>query len=602
MLNTIKVNPTIFHSNGLSQLTLSPMESQSYVSCQNQGFTDLASCRDQTVLKANVSQLHNNLIAYDYLHYLVREKIFAALELRAKDRQTCGSCGLGAALNLAYCYRAGFGVERDPVHADYWLNEVQTAAQLLKKDPMELLRKDPVGKYPFDESKSASLGLQNLLNRGLLDFSMTDQLTQGTAIDKMIRKIELESSAREVAFGEVFPNTLYLKLLLSMLLLHAGRIDEALAIQNGISGVILQEQGPESLNYRELMSVQAQTLMHVGALDQAKLIQQEHLVQTRKACGEEHPDTVRSMMDLAAINADLSEYSEAEVLQTAGLEGTRRIFGSTHPKTVVAMTTVCSIYRDQGRLAEAEALALEAILLSIESSGSSHPRTLAASNVLANVYFAQGRLEEAEEHMTAVFEGRKLLLGADHADTLETCANLSTLRLQQGQWDAAEDLLSLLYGPCQRVLGFGSAITLSAVTNLASLRGAQERWEEAEDMFLELIEAITDMRGEESNALLAPMSNLAQTYRKAGDIDAAESWQRKAVVLGERIYKSAHATVAALSLNLAAILKSLNRLEEAEALARKASDQFEQLLGKDHQRTRNAKAILDQIVAMGPNA
>ncbi|MCJ1396800.1 hypothetical protein MMC18_009692 [Xylographa bjoerkii] len=548
-----------------------------------------------TIAPHGVPVLHQNLAAYDWLHYLVRENIFATLQLRASDRVSCDSCWHDAAINLAYCYRAGFGVERDLETATHWFEEVKASFALRQQDrtgPPVVL---PPESFLPRHATNSSITNEGLLQRGLLDFSLINLITEEADIGTVIHKIETESRAREAEFGEEYSSTLYFKLLLSTLYLQVGKVDEALAIQNRIVR-IYRQQGGVTLLTRQAMAVQVGTLLQLGNLEQAKLIQEELVAEARKANGDKHPDTVQSVLDLAVIKAEMSEYDEAEVLQIAGLEDIRKLFGTEHPRTINAMRSLCSTYCDQGRYYEAESIALEARSLSIQSLGSNNPKTLAVSQLLFRVYYAQDKLDEAEEQGMAVFKGRELLLGYSHPDTLAACANLSTLRLQLDQLNAADKLLDPLYDECKRVLGFGNSITMMVVSNFASLRAKQQRWKEAEETFLEIIDAIKDMFGESNEHLITPMSNLADVYVHVDRLDVAESWQRKALALGENIFKGVHPTVATLNTNLASNLRLQSRFQEAEVLARTSLGQCEQLFGEDHRSTRNTKRILNLIV------
>lgn len=524
---------------------------------------------------ADILQLHNFLYAYDALHYLVREKIFTALELRANERQTCESCWALAVSNIAYCYRAGFGIDRDLEKAEYWFMKVKTAAKLLGKKPAELVTHKPI--HDLIQSGSESVGFQNLLDRGLLDSTLSDELSQRVGLDKAVRKIELESNARAAEFGDMFPSALYLKLLLATLLLDSGRIDEALFIQSEMYYIHRQEEGPEDPNTLQVMALLAHTLKQIGYLDQASSLQEDHLAHTRKACGDEHPDTIHSLHELAKMKADMGEYDEAELLQAKVIEGNKRIYGDTHPKSITAMTTLGSIYCDQGKLSNAEALAKEVRAQSILASGPSDHNTLAVSKILSKAYALQRRFDEAAEEMTTIVRERKFQLGPSHPSTLTASVSLSSLQLHQGHLDEVEATIDPLLKECNRVLGFSNEATQLAYANSAAVKGKRKQWKLAEDVYLELIEAIIGIFGSETEKLILPMSNLAQIYHSSGDIKAAESWQRKSIIVGELFYKPAtsaaatHPTMCTLYFNLAEILKLSNRLEEGEIYARKDS-------------------------------
>jgi thioredoxin-like negative regulator of GroEL len=53
----------------------------------------------------------------------------------------------------------------------------------------------------------------------------------------------------------------------------------------------------------------------------------------RRVLGDEHPDTLDSMTELAKLLAREGRYDEAEKLLVAALAGRRRVLGENHPDT-----------------------------------------------------------------------------------------------------------------------------------------------------------------------------------------------------------------------------------------------------------------------------
>ena len=52
--------------------------------------------------------------------------------------------------------------------------------------------------------------------------------------------------------------------------------------------------------------------------------------------GEEHPDTLASVHNLATVLAGRAKYAEAEAMLQVTLEAWRRVLGSAHPQTLAA--------------------------------------------------------------------------------------------------------------------------------------------------------------------------------------------------------------------------------------------------------------------------
>src|ERR1700722_10818126 len=139
---------------------------------------------------------------------------------------------------------------------------------------------------------------------------------------------------------------------------------------------------------------------------------------SKRVLGEEHPDTLSSMGNLALTYAPQGRWKEAEVLQVSVMETRKRVLGEEHPDTLAIMGNLASTYCNQGRWKEAEVLEVSVMETRKRVLGEEHPDTLAIMDNLASTYSNQGRLKEAEVLEISVMETRKRVLGEEHPETL----------------------------------------------------------------------------------------------------------------------------------------------------------------------------------------
>ncbi|KAL9573929.1 hypothetical protein ACKAV7_001921 [Fusarium commune] len=145
----------------------------------------------------------------------------------------------------------------------------------------------------------------------------------------------------------------------------------------------------------------------------------------REVLGEEHPDTMWSMADLAVTYHQQGRYDKAESIYQEVLELRREVLGETHPDTISSMADLATIYHAQGQYEEAEELKDKALALRREVLGEKHPDTISSMADLAMIYHAQGRYEEDEEISVKVLELRREVLGDKHPDTISSMADLA---------------------------------------------------------------------------------------------------------------------------------------------------------------------------------
>ena len=74
-------------------------------------------------------------------------------------------------------------------------------------------------------------------------------------------------------------------------------------------------------------------------------MQEKVLEARRRILGEEHPDTLRTMHNLASSYQSLGRTKEAAEMQEKVLEVRRRILGEEHPDTLGTMHNLASSYQ-----------------------------------------------------------------------------------------------------------------------------------------------------------------------------------------------------------------------------------------------------------------
>ena len=149
----------------------------------------------------------------------------------------------------------------------------------------------------------------------------------------------------------------------------------------------------------------------------------------------------------------IGRYNEAEDMARRSTHVWANFLGQEHPNTLSSTGNLAAIYRDQGRWYEAEELEVKVMEMRKEVLGQDHPDTLTSMANLASTYRKQGRWKEAEELFVKVMETSKEVLGQDHPDTLPSMANLASTYRNQGRWKEAEELDVKVMETRKEVLG-----------------------------------------------------------------------------------------------------------------------------------------------------
>jgi tetratricopeptide (TPR) repeat protein len=253
-----------------------------------------------------------------------------------------------------------------------------------------------------------------------------------------------------------------------------GRAELASAIFGGLSmqsALWLGEEHPDTLGSMDNL---AHSLSDRGDYARAQELQERVLVARRRLFGEEHSDTLASMNNLANTLSNRGDYAGAQELLEHVLEAMRRTHGEEHPSTLVAMNDFAVILGYLGDYAGAQELQQRVLEARRHILGEEHPDTLTSMNNLANKLGVRGNPAGAQELHERVLETRRRILGEEHPDTLASMNNLASTLFDRGDHAGAQELLEQAVDAMRRRLGVEHPWTTVAAWGLLQSYLAQE--------------------------------------------------------------------------------------------------------------------------------
>jgi tetratricopeptide (TPR) repeat protein len=219
-------------------------------------------------------------------------------------------------------------------------------------------------------------------------------------------------------------------------------------------------------------------LLKIGRWSDAALSQKEVFEKRQRILGDEHPDTITAMNNLATTLSDQGKVDEAASMKKEVLEKSQRILGDEHPDTVMAMSNFAITLSDQGKVDEEASMMREVLEKSQRILGDEHPSTITAMSNLAITLRDQGKLDEAASMMKEVLEKSQRVLGDEHPSTITAMSNLATTLSDQSKLDEAASMIREVLEKRQRILGDEHPDTITAMNNLASTLGLQGKPDE----------------------------------------------------------------------------------------------------------------------------
>jgi hypothetical protein len=127
----------------------------------------------------------------------------------------------------------------------------------------------------------------------------------------------------------------------------------------------------------------------------------------RRVLGEEHPDTLTNMHNLARLYDGLDRPREAERIYLETIRSRRRVLGDLHPTTILSVSRLAALYQKEGQYAEAEALLLPLTTAPGGASGKLHAQGVDLDTVkqLIDLYDAWKKPAQAAEWRAKLEDG-----------------------------------------------------------------------------------------------------------------------------------------------------------------------------------------------------
>jgi CHAT domain-containing protein/tetratricopeptide (TPR) repeat protein len=369
------------------------------------------------------------------------------------------------------------------------------------------------------------------------------------------------------------------------LVIVMGKLTEGAAVGEQVLTYAEKVFGKEHPETLKSVNNLAEAYKRLGRYSEAEQLFERVLKTNKKVLGNEHHDTLISVNRLALLYFTAGLYNQAEALFKRALETNQRVLGEDHPDTLDSVNRLAMVYQQQGRYSDAEPLYRRAVERRQRVLGSEASDTLVSLHNLANFYREQARYGEAEPLFMRAIDGYKRIKGEDDTDVLSMISNLAELYRVQGRYTEAEAQCMHVLAARERVLGNKHPDTLTSVNNLATIYTDQARYHDAEPLFKRALAAREEVTGQNHPDTLQSVNNLAELYRLQGKYGEAEALYKRAFAGFERVVGTDHPSTLNTANNLALLYKNLGRYDEAEPLAKRVLESYQRLLGSEHPDT-----------------
>ena len=266
-----------------------------------------------------------------------------------------------------------------------------------------------------------------------------------------------------------------------------------------------------------------------GAFQEAVSLLRSAVDTSAKNSGKDGTDYMTALHNLAGALSDLGDLQGAEAAERQVLSIRERVSGKEHPDTWYSLNNLGWILLEKGDWQAAAPYLKVALEVNRKRLGDKHPRMATSLNNWARVLQAKGDYDGAEktyiQALTLLQENHQ----AENWSAAKIEANLSALQLDRRDYAAA-----LRYG-------------------------------------LQALDLRRKLGGDENPDVASSLVDVGLARAFSGDASAAETEMRSALEIRKHLFNAGHPNIVASQVRLAEVLISENKLPEADAILRDAT-------------------------------
>ena len=429
--------------------------------------------------------------------------IFEGLKAQANFHfnETCRS---NASLQLAFCYRIGFGCDRCDAESSYWQIRSGKCADDLRRE-VELIQAD---KGPFHTGLVRELG----------PVSLQDVYSADRVLTRAQKVYERAIADLEDILKPDHTVMLRLKSLLAMILNEDGQHHKAEAL---LQATLKSLTKRESL--LQIVEAMKDTFFRLGRFEQME----SSALEEKAIWDELDPKSslafwntkdvrdVHILSDLAVAYTYLGKEQLVESVILERIELCKKMYGDAHPSTLLSITDLATFIGNQPRRTqEARQMLLKANLIAEKSMGKESHAVLHMKKQLSLFYSTRKEQKEAETLAISNLEACQRILGHSDILTVETLGSLAHNMDEQGQVQEALKLWTTSLQINLDTLGADHFRTGRSTSALADIYLRLARWDDGERLKARAVDIYLKCFGEHNRNTVMATERLADIRRK----------------------------------------------------------------------------------------
>ena len=374
-----------------------------------------------------------------------------------------------------------------------------------------------------------------------------------------------------------------------------GKFKEAIPLVEKLVDLSKRAKGDEDPDTATGLNNLAMLYGQMGDYAKAEPLYQQALAIRRKVLSPDNLDVAATLNSLGCLYTSLGDYAKAEPLIEQALSIRQRVRGTEDPDTANSLDNLGVVYANRREYGKAESLYQQALAIRQRILGAEHPDTAVTLNNLGLLYASQGNYSKAEPLYQQALAIRRKAFCPEHPQTIASIDNLAGLYESTGEFNKAESLYQQALETRQKTLGPEHADTIASLNRLGALDFKTGNYIKAEPLFQQALQLRQKTVGPEYPDTADAITNLAFLYFETGDFEKAQALFREALQILEKVRGPDHPDTAASLSNLAILYINLRDYANAEPLLQRALEIERRTLSADHPATAATNLYLARL-------
>jgi tetratricopeptide (TPR) repeat protein len=290
----------------------------------------------------------------------------------------------------------------------------------------------------------------------------------------------------------------------------------------------------------------------------------------------------RLLQAMGAVYTDLGLFEQADTLLRRALAVRRGDLGESDGPLERSIRQLAWLYFNQGRMSDALPLAVEAASIAERAYEPGSALMADALQVLGMVQRELTLTEEARRNLERSLEIREAVFGPAHIQSGHSLRHLAWLELGLGNLEEARRIYERLVPIYESHYGPDHVTTAGIRMDYASaIRGDPATADSALSIYMSVLDLRERAFGPDHVTVGHLLNNIGNTYAEMGEQGAAQEYYLRALAVYERT-EQVGTQYARLLRNLAKVSMTLGEQEAAEAWYRRALQGWERSVGRDH--------------------